>query len=308
MASKYWLKLFHETIYDPKVMMMSPGARLRWYECLCLAGDVDRNGELPSIKHMAFVFRISEEQLLNELSELTQSGMVVQNNGVYVVKNWAKRQGQMNVAERKSRERDKKQKRDYYSANVSEIVTDSVTNVSQIVTDSVTNSDADIDIDIDKEKEKEINTPSTVSAIPNLYSGDDFVQRVFSRVTGMTSIPRNDERAYIAIEGLRSKYPDVDGMVQYLQPFYDSWITRRGKDGRFFSKTNLAWLTDWAVAGEIPPNTDDLQKQKREIEHRNDPKIPAPDPKCPICGGKGKRMGSSGRYVLCECVHEEVIV
>lgn len=24
MASKYWLKLFHETIYDPKVMMRSP--------------------------------------------------------------------------------------------------------------------------------------------------------------------------------------------------------------------------------------------------------------------------------------------
>lgn len=28
MASKYWLKLFHETIYDPKIMMRSPGARL----------------------------------------------------------------------------------------------------------------------------------------------------------------------------------------------------------------------------------------------------------------------------------------
>jgi len=27
MASKYWLKLFHETIYDPKIMMRSPGTR-----------------------------------------------------------------------------------------------------------------------------------------------------------------------------------------------------------------------------------------------------------------------------------------
>jgi len=149
--------------------------------------------------------------------------------------------------------------------------------------------------------------------LPSLYSGDDFIPRVFSRVTGMTSIPRNDERAYIAIEGLRSKYPDVDGMVKYLQPFYDSWITRRGKDGRFFSKTNLAWLTDWAVGGEVPQNTEELQKQKIDKAKANNPKIPLPDPTCPICHGTGKQKKyveafKSERYVMCECVREEAIV
>ena len=129
----------------------------------------------------------------------------------------------------------------------------------------------------------------------------------------MTSIPRNDERAYIAIEGLRSKYPDVDGMVKYLQPFYDSWITRRGKDGRFFSKTNLAWLTDWAVGGEVPQNTEELQKQKIDKAKANNPKIPLPDPTCPICHGTGKQKKyveafKSERYVMCECVREEAIV
>lgn len=118
-------------------------------------------------------------------------------------------------------------------------------------------------------KEEEKKKPS--SPTPNLYSGDDFVIKVFSQVTGMTSIPRNDERAYIAIEGLRTKYPTIDGMVTYLRPFYDSWITRRGKDGRFFSKTNLAWLTDWAVGGEIPvvvapPKT--TQEKNKEVLSR----------------------------------------
>ena len=146
MASKYWLKLFHETIYDPKIMMRSPGARLRWYECLCLAGDIDKDGELPSIEHMLFVFRISEEQLLDELSELARAGMIVQTGDTYVVKNWTKRQGQMPDAERKFRDRTTEQKQEYYGEKVSECRTK-----------GVRNSDADVDIDKDVDVDKEVD-------------------------------------------------------------------------------------------------------------------------------------------------------
>ncbi len=162
MASKYWLKLFHETIYDPKIMMRSPGARLRWYECLCLAGDVNRDGELPSIEHMVFVFRVSEEQLLDELSELVRAGMIVQNGDAYIVKNWTKRQSQMPDAERKYRDRDSAQKKEYYGEKVSESVTN-----------SVRNSDADIDIDkevdVDKELDADVSGGALQSTFTELY-------------------------------------------------------------------------------------------------------------------------------------------
>jgi len=162
MASKYWLKLFHETIYDPKIMMRSPGARLRWYECLCLAGDVNRDGELPSIEHMVFVFRVSEEQLLDELSELVRAGMIVQNGDAYIVKNWTKRQSQMPDAERKYRDRDSAQKKEYYGEKVSESVTN-----------SVRNSDADIDIDkevdVDKELDADVSGGGLQSTFTELY-------------------------------------------------------------------------------------------------------------------------------------------
>lgn len=162
MASKYWLKLFHETIYDPKIMMRSPGARLRWYECLCLAGDVDRDGELPSIEHMVFVFRVSEEQLLDELSELVSAGMIVQNGDAYIVKNWTKRQSQMPDAERKFRDRTSEQKKEYYGEKVSESVTN-----------SVRNSDADIDIDkevdVDKELDADVCGGGLQSTFTELY-------------------------------------------------------------------------------------------------------------------------------------------
>lgn len=158
MASKYWLKLFHETIYDPKIMMRSPGARLRWYECLCLAGDVNRDGELPSIEHMVFVFRVSEEQLLDELSELVRAGMIVQNGDAYIVKNWTKRQSQMPDAERKYRDRDSAQKKEYYGEKVSESVTN-----------NVRNSDADIDIDKEVDVDKELDA-DVCGGLPSAFT------------------------------------------------------------------------------------------------------------------------------------------
>jgi len=146
MASKYWLKLFHETIYDPKVMMMSPGARLRFYESLCLAGDYDKDGELPPIEHMMFVFRISREQLLDELNELVKSEMVIQDGDKFIIKNWTKRQVAMDSAERTNRFRDTKHKEEYRKV---------VTNANEICNESETNRYTDIDIDIEVDVDKE---------------------------------------------------------------------------------------------------------------------------------------------------------
>ena len=151
MISKYWLVIPRNDL-RPKDHDKPPGARLRWYECLCLAGDVNRDGELPSIEHMVFVFRVSEEQLLDELSELVRAGMIVQNGDAYIVKNWTKRQSQMPDAERKYRDRDSAQKKEYYGEKVSESVTN-----------SVRNSDADIDIDIDKEVDVDKELDADVS-------------------------------------------------------------------------------------------------------------------------------------------------
>ena len=161
MASKYWLKLFHETIYDPKVMMMSPGARLRFYECLCLAGDYDKDGELPPIEHMMFVFRISREQLFDELNELVKSEMVIQDGDKFIIKNWTKRQVAMDSTERSSRYRESKQHKEYQS-------------VSRNCNETATNCDADVDIDkevdVDKEEKRvEVDVDSNDSSLISAF-------------------------------------------------------------------------------------------------------------------------------------------
>jgi len=150
MASKYWLKLFHETIYDPKVMMMSPGARLRFYECLCLAGDWDKDGELPPVDHMIFVFRVPEEQLLSELNELIKAGIVAHNESNYVIAKFQDRQKAMDTNERSYRYRDTQQKKEYHE-------------LGNKCNDSATNCDADTDIELDTDTELDTDKKQTKS-------------------------------------------------------------------------------------------------------------------------------------------------
>lgn len=72
----------------------------------------------------------------------------------------------------------------------------------------------------------------------------------FQKVTGMNAYPGKDaELIRGALNGLRLQYPTVELLADYLKPFYEEW-KRRG-----YSKTNCAWLYDWAVAGEIPPES-----------------------------------------------------
>jgi len=299
MASKYWLKLFHETIYDPKVMMRSPGARLRWYECLCLAGDLDLDGELPSIEHMIFVFRISEEQLLDELSELISAGLMIREGAKYFVKNWIKRQGLMPDDERKRRERADAKKQEYYGQNTSDTRTSRVRN-------------SDVDIDIDKEKEaeeekegKKIKKSSAPAASSPQFFDPGWHERIFIQVTQIPGIPGSDlPKVHEALEAMRTRFKTEAEMVGYLRPYFENWINRKTRDGRKYSRSNCAWLYDLALAGDPLPSDVHPPGEK-------------PDPNCPKCKGIGflasnVKYGDAefGKLVKCSClrVREEVPV
>ncbi len=118
-----------------------------------------------------------------------------------------------------------------------------------------------------KENLREVNTPPTP---PNGEDGDfsefDPV-KVFSKVTGMAAIPAGDMPAVMtALDALwQQKGKTVDSLANYLTPFYEAWTSRRGKNGAFYSKTNCTWLTDWAVAGEIPPAPDPEKQKTRTL-------------------------------------------
>jgi hypothetical protein len=74
------------------------------------------------------------------------------------------------------------------------------------------------------------------------------------------SIPGSEINKVIpAMEVLLSNM-NPEKCVEYLKPYYDNWRKRRTKDGKNYSKTNCAWLYDFAIAG-----MDDGQQPKNEI-------------------------------------------
>ena len=109
MAAKYWLKLYHEMLDDPKMILLSDRLYRRTIELFLLAGKLDSDGIMPNIKHMAVYLRLGHEELETDLVELAETGIMSQVDGVWIVTKFAERQTAVSDAERMKRYRDRKQ-------------------------------------------------------------------------------------------------------------------------------------------------------------------------------------------------------
>ena len=92
MPSPYWIKLFHELLDDAETAQLPDRLWRRMIECFLLAGDYERDGELPSLNTMAWRLRLSEEILESDLVELAKVGIVEQVASVWVVPKFDERQ------------------------------------------------------------------------------------------------------------------------------------------------------------------------------------------------------------------------
>jgi len=124
MASKYWIKLYHDILDDPKMGMMTDRLYRRTIELFLLAGEQDRDGALPDLGTMAWRLRVPVDILLDDLDYLERAGIITRTWGEpdpgaidadpdgpdprpvnYLVTNFAKRQAPVSAAERMARYR-----------------------------------------------------------------------------------------------------------------------------------------------------------------------------------------------------------
>lgn len=144
MASKYWLKLYHEMLDDEKVMMLRPALRWRFIETLLVAGEMDEGGYLPETRKYAWRVRDSFEVVETELGELAEAGLLSRVDGRWLVTKFAERQAAVGAAERMARMRERQKKQGYYGDDTPE-KRESYEDVTKRHTDK------DIDKDIDTE-------------------------------------------------------------------------------------------------------------------------------------------------------------
>ena len=133
MASKYWIKVYHEILDDPKMGRMPDRLWRRTIELFLIAGEQDNEGHLPKLGDMAYRLRLSDDELANDLDELQKMNIIHSDDGVWVVTKFAERQSPVSDAERMRRYRERQRKENYYGDEpVTNDVTGGVTNRSQI--------------------------------------------------------------------------------------------------------------------------------------------------------------------------------
>jgi DnaD/phage-associated family protein len=163
MGEKYWIKLYHEILRDPKMGTLPDRLWRRTIEMFLLAGSTFDNGLLPPLVEIAWHLRINAEELETELIELQKVGILSVLDGQWFVTNFQKRQAPMEKSEYMRRLRSEKK---------AEQSQDPVTNGNKPVTNSVTDGKTESDTDTESYTESEDDDKEKInelSIIANLY-------------------------------------------------------------------------------------------------------------------------------------------
>lgn len=107
MAYKYWIKLYHEMLDDPRMGRLSDTIYRRAVECFLLAGDRNLGGELPTVADMSWRLRVPQDELAEQLEALELMGILQRKaDGEWLVAGFKKRQQASPGAERMQRLRE----------------------------------------------------------------------------------------------------------------------------------------------------------------------------------------------------------
>lgn len=74
--AKYWIKSYHKRLDDPSWGRLPDNLWRRMSELELLAGELDKNGRLPSLADMSWRLRMNEQQLTQELDSLARTGLL----------------------------------------------------------------------------------------------------------------------------------------------------------------------------------------------------------------------------------------
>jgi len=260
MASKYWIKLYIEVLDDPKMGKMPDFLWRRAIELFLLAGENGNDGLLQPVPDMAWRLRVDEDRLRENLRALAESGVVHETPAGWVVTHFGKRQAVETNAERQNRFRSHARRTQITGSNNAMGNAERNELVTQTVTNSVLDIEVDKDKEIDRDKEVEVEGKNNYDYDSSkkypktpLEAAKNLDVCIFKAVTGRIGGPGQYQTIIDSVRLIREQKPDLLDMVGYLRPYFQAWRSRKNGNGRPYDVNGLAWLTEWAVHGEIPP-------------------------------------------------------
>lgn len=150
MASKYWIKLYHEILDDDKMGTLPADCWRFCVELFLYAGEVDCNGTLPNVTKIAWRLRYNVTQVETWLNQLSEIGITTYTENGWIVTNFVKRQAKNDTNQRVTEFRKRQKQR-----NGNENGNNNVTKMKRNVTPD---TDIDIDKDINTIKPGEVGT------------------------------------------------------------------------------------------------------------------------------------------------------
>ena len=100
MAAKYWVKLYHEILRDPKMGRLPDRLWRRVIELFLMAGENDDDGLLPDVESMAWTLRLDEDALREDLAAMAAFGIIHETDDGWCVTKFAARQAPSSSTER----------------------------------------------------------------------------------------------------------------------------------------------------------------------------------------------------------------
>jgi len=246
MSSNFWAKLWIEILDDPKVAGMADWLFRRFIFFVLVAKEYDREGLLQPVKDLAWRLRISNDECTEALQALSVIGVTRETVDGWILINFAKRQ-EREVSDSAIRMRRLRERKRANIDVTSDVTSDASPSIS--VSSSLSNSDS-------------LNLNTQKTKIPSEMD----VGRIFAETTGMVFMPNSDHRGeYIeAIYQMLQTYGHDETLLR-MKSAYSAWLKKHTKDGRQYSKTNLAWI-NYAVAGELPGGNGSISKCKSVAE------------------------------------------
>ena len=247
-----WFRYYSETPQDKKFDLISEESGLdyllilgAWSVLLCVANGSPVRGSLYvttkkrySNSYLSKLLRLPEKDTDKLLKFFLEYEMLeLDENSAYYIKNFEKRQ--------------------YKSDS-------STARVNKYRANKKKEKEAEDNENCNDGETLHVTFPSVSASAINLNSLSNNYLRIFSGVTNMVAIPGNDPNVYNALDQLINKYKSEEELIDYLKPYYQKWIKTKSKEGKPYSKTNNAWLTTYAIAGEMP-GENNIQSKSRQV-------------------------------------------